>query len=195
MAARFGRNKRRAAREALQAAQAREGIALRAAEMANGLAAWHLEQRDKAETLLGEVRDRLLRACGSETALLPLDLQPKRKTAREPWAYKHPIRVDLDGFFASSATAIPFQLDSRPDHVDLMRLVATVEDHPSDFRTLIRFEDTTEAPRGFSTRATWVSKDALCRVGLMGSDRVRLVEDIVRGLIELPRRRSSDEAA
>ncbi|SFV31432.1 hypothetical protein SAMN05216456_1339 [Devosia crocina] len=187
MTARFGRNKRRAAREAVAQANAELEEAKAAAERASALAD-HLYQRAyNAERLLGEVKERLIRAVGAESALLPLDLQPKRKRPREAWARRHPIKRDLDGFMAMSAVPGPLSLDMAGDVVDLFRLVTIIERHPYDFSKLVRFQDSGEDHRrGFSRRATWISAHALRDIGIMGSDYLSLVETIARDLIEHP---------
>lgn len=189
MTQRFGRNKRRAARAAVDDALAQAASYRQAAQDANDIANWHARRHDRAAALLGEVVERITRAVTAESALLPVDVMPARKSRREPWARNHPLPRDLDGFIAMSAVAEPLKLDMSEDFVRLQRLVATVEQHPDQFRTLIRFEDYEDGgPGKISGRAVWISRDALRRIGLMGGDRLRLVDDIAKQLIELPKR-------
>lgn len=182
MTARFGRNKRRAARAAISEAQASERAAI-------ALAGRYRDRCQHAESLLGEVWERIMRAVGSNSALLPAGLQPPPRSNRESWARFQPIQRDLDGFIAMTAE-VP-RLDTMVDRdvISLLRLVTIVEKEPARFRTLIRFFDNDEAPHPpFSGRAIWISDDALMRVGLMGSDIHQMATDIARRLISLPKR-------
>lgn len=188
MTARFGRNKRRAAREAIAAAQRQAANAEALIETRDAQLMAERAKTREAEYLLGEIRERLLRALGSKTAMLPLKLLPKTTSGRPGWARKEPLPVDLDGFIAQSALPDPFSVSTRDDVIDLMRLVAWAERDPREFRKLIRFGDD-EAPVGkYSTRAIWVSEHTLRDVGLLGSDRLYFVNQLVGELLDLPPR-------
>lgn len=189
MTARFGRNKRRAARAAIAALEHEVFLFDTALEVLREKLTEEQNRRRESEGLLGEISERLRRAVGVKTGLLPIELLPKPHGQRDPWARKEPVPRDLDGYIALSAEPGPISLDIRNDVETLLRLVIVVERHPDQFRRIIRFFDSDDGPHPkFSTRAMWVSEDMLRTVGIMGTDLHRLSHDIARRLVELPAR-------
>lgn len=181
MTARFGRNKRRAAREAVAQAEAR---AAHAEQYYRKLYEGERRERHDAQAMLAEVVERIIRAVGPQSALIPTKLQPLVRV--ETFNLGTPIRwqirsdaPDVNGF-PSVDYRNGYSLIYSERYVDVMRLVAVVENDPSSFRTLIRF--VSEPSGGIGPRYYMISRQALERVGWRWDDLRFFVEDIVHQL-------------
>lgn len=186
MTQRFGRNKRRAARAAVETAMAERNAAMAAVDVANGIAE-HAQMRARhARALMEDIADRIIMVLGDDSAILPIELTRGRRD-QGPHATRHPIRRDLD--------SIPLMLDPGSTMMDMLsideistvlhRLVMRVEDDPREFRTLIRFvTEPSEPAVTFSPRYYMISNMALTKIGI-GRDLYWLAEEIARGLINL----------
>jgi hypothetical protein len=174
MTARFGRNKRRAAREAVAKAEAAAAAAK--AETASTRDYWqkllYQEQRARhdAQALLGDICERIIRAVGSESALLPIPVQLKighRFGTQIRW----PLRnegYDVDGYALAEPRMAKFSVIEE-NYVALHKLVMDVTE-PEGRRyvgKLIRFVDehSDKGARGFTERAYFASDDALRKLG------------------------------
>lgn len=165
MAARFGRRKRRAARAAVAAAQAHAawtseyyGKRVREADSA----------RMRAEALLAEICERIVRACGSESALLPIPVQLKmgeRYGTPIRWPLRNQGR-DIDGFILAEPRETFFAVQEH-NYAYLLQLVMKVESDPVHFRALIRFvnEHEKHGVGGFTERRYMASREALRELG------------------------------
>lgn len=175
MAQRFGRRRKRAMREALESERA-----LRVAS--EKLAAWHNRERQQAVDLLQEVYTRLTRACGPESALVPMAMQEPREHSI---IGRYPLRRDLDGYLSPANAEISF--DMARSYTELLHLVLHVERNQEQFSDLIRFENISEPRRGFSPRGYAISHGAMKKIG-MANDITWLAKEVARGLMELERR-------
>lgn len=187
MAARFGRNKKRAAREAVARAEAhadwtREYYGKRVREADDA--------RRSAEQLLGEICERIVRACGEESALLPIPVQLKmghRYGTPIRWPLRNQGR-DLDGFLLAEPRETFFAVQEHT-YEYLFQLVVKVERHPERFGTLIRFvnEHEKHGVGGFSERAYFASQRALRELGPELDFRY-FAEEITHRLLTVQRR-------
>lgn len=190
MTARFGRNKRRAARAAVEHAEAR---AVFAEQFWGKLHREERYERQRAQDILAEVVERIIRAVGPQSALIPAKLQPLVRL--DTFNLGTPIRwrvrnsaPDIDGFpsldYRNGYSSIGSQY-----YVDLLKLVAVVEADPPSFATLIRFvvEPLSGLP-GFHRRQFMISREALERIGWRQDDVRYFVEDVVHKLLTLQER-------
>ena len=186
MTQRFGRNKRRAAIDAVAQAQRERDDALNASVAANGIAvemqrkAWH------AHGLMTDIAERIIMVLGDDSAILPIELTRVRRDMG-PHATRHPVRLGLDaiprlGAMDHSAVSM---MSIEQTSVVLHRLVTHVENDPREFRTLIRFIAEQSQPDGkFSPRYYMISDMALKGLGF-GRDVSYLAEEIARGLVNI----------
>ncbi|WP_127144086.1 hypothetical protein [Pelagibacterium montanilacus] len=152
-------------------------------EAAEGLARWHDDERQRAVGLLQEVYTRIKRACGPDSALLPMAMQEPREHSI---VGRYPLRRDLDGFPKPSNAGFDFSME--PIRMtELLHLVLHVERNLDQFADLIRFENISERQGGWSTRGYAVSLSAMKRIG-MASDVWWLAQQVAHGLTELERR-------
>lgn len=177
MTQRFGRNKRRAARLAVETAEANREQALRQAAASR-------EADSRSRRLLAEIAERITMALGDDSALLPIEMT--RLSRLPPHHTRHPIRRDVDRFPIGGAD---FSMMTTTSLVEtsamLFRLVTHVEFDPIRFAKLIRFRNESYEA-GFSTRAMMISEDTLRTIGLRGSDIDYLAREIAQQLAYLP---------
>lgn len=184
MTARFGRNKRRAAREAVAEAEAR---AAHSEQFWSQRCREEERERHEAQAMLAEVVERIIRAVGPQSALIPAKLQPavRLDTFHLGRPIRWPVRndaPDIDGF-PSLDYRNGYSLITSQHYVDLLRLVAVVEAEPRSFNFLIRFVD---EPKGVAhPRHYMISRQTLERIGWRWDDVRYFVEDIVHQLFTL----------
>ncbi len=190
MTQRFGRNKRRAARDAVAKANAERNDALNAQVKSNEAAVQEQRRAWRADALMREM------ALGDDSALLPLELMRVRRD-HGPHSSRHPIRRGLDNFpIGPSDMSQIMQMVSHDEvSVILHRLITRVEYDPIRFARLIRFvSEQSEKPRGngFSPRYYQISEMALQTIGF-GRDVEFIARQIAEQLVNMPAKETAHE--
>ena len=181
MTQRFGRNKRRAARQAVETAQTTAAEAVERSRKDREIAS-------RADRLMRDMAERIIAAVGPDSALLPLGVQ--REHRQREGLVRYPVRRDIDNFMVFDPKAEVSMLDVTRSSIELYELAALVERRPSDFSTLIRFVNLAEGKggqRGFSPRYCMVSDETLQTIG-MRRDVEWLAREIAEQLMSLEKR-------
>lgn len=189
MTARFGRNKRRAAREAVAAAQA-EAEAVRALYLDTRRRLGETESAyARQRELIDEITDRMVRALGPHTALLPMELKQVIHTQGPMNPYEWRPVPDVDGIRAAFRdTPISIQAVSLEEtRVRMLYLFAAVQERRYDMMRLVSFENVNEH-KGVSERYYATSWDAVHRLGW----RRDHVEYIAKQILTLQPRETDD---
>lgn len=194
MTARFGRNKRRAAREAVARAEAATAAAKKETEFTREWWGKRFREEEaakgKAQHLLAEICERIVMAFGAESALLPVPPELRMGT-RYGTPIRWPVRNvghDLDGFALADPRHTLYAIQER-NYVPLQQLVLKVTESPAYARqlgALIRFvgvHDYLDGGGGTVTeRAYFASADCLRKLGLE-SDFRYFAEEIAHQLL------------
>lgn len=179
MSSRFGRRKRRAAREAVERAEA-------LMVNAHKIAAAAENETAQAERYLGEICLNLERILGPKTSMLPIELA-------DVTAYKRPpYEVSILNKTSMSPMRGPTSFFSMHDTIQvahLHALVMRVEEHPIDNRTLIRFVNENPDYGDWNARHYMCTAEQLDRHGFDESAVRYFVEHIVRELLTMQGRR------
>lgn len=170
---RYGRNLNRIAREHE-----------RFSRMAGALWVEHGRRADRAEALLKDMTERLRRAVGAKSALLP---GPPTEHCR-PGAPRHPMTAPFPPrddrllgptfLHADLATATIEVIRERLHH-----LVTEIEYRPEDYRTMLRWLDVRDGYDRLPEVTMVVSGSAIDRIGFTESDVEHLARDIARRMV------------
>ncbi len=170
MTQRFGRNKRRAAREAVARAEAAAVAALATARQQVDAANM---RANRMKDQLDEICDRLIDALGPQTAFLPIDRAPTMgfEDVRQ-WG------IDTTRLRPSPSldAKMPFE-PIRTRVVDMVRLIAEVERDPRRHEVLVRLRDTN---RTKEPQVLYISEPEFLRRG-PGRDGLRHLMRFVEG--------------
>lgn len=168
MAARFGRNKRRAAREAIAAAQKALEIETLSKNTWKAMLRQTIQERDLAQRRLAEIGNRIMVATSTGSGLLPLAMLETQRW--QPYEVKWPIHGSM-GDFARVTDAGDFPLGSEivtdQEYVFLQHLVLFVEKYRDQFKAIVRFNNQSDGHYGSTgvNVAYAVTKETLRRIG------------------------------
>lgn len=181
MTQRFGRNKRRAAREAVEKAQAEVAMAERVVVEIGA-------RRRDAEALanhyrsqIDQVCENLIRAFGRNTAFLPIDRSQEVSFAPGHYIHRWPVSPRLVATMPVATDAVPMNMGVMS--VNLIRIIAELDRSVDSARLAIRVKETSETG-SFETRALNLSREALLmRHGKLAKDEVAyILRDIIKQL-------------